>query len=343
MAKLKPTLTLMEMEDEMGYKVDALDRPDEAEKRFYSDLTPVPDNTYGLTEKDYQEFVKRKHDKNSGKAADICYGVGFNLPLLLTEAEVVRTFSVAKLLRETTPSVNRGFFDLPREIRDKIYIFAIPRGEWRITNIDKFEQDNLIRGIGDPSGFYYPLSKSLVVLRVNKQMRLEALPFAYRRTTFIWDDLDDVIKFLVAIGQVGRDNIESLQFPWESRTDMEFTWEGFLDSELPWRLPVLHASECVQLLRRCKRLKHLRLCFEEDLILSMQPDAFMADSGIGELCSIQGITQLEIWDLGNSSLEHCRIAKLLREKIEGAKEEETGHESIYSLIFKYIKRLGAVS
>lgn len=218
--------------------------------------------------------------------------------------------------RETSPTVDRGFFDLPREIRDKIYIFAIPTGAWKITNIDEFEHENLTRGIGDPSGFYYPLSKDLVVLRASKQMRREALPFAYRRTTFILDDLDDVIKLLVAIGQVGRDNIESLQFPWESRTDMECTWKGLPDSdESPWRLPILHTSRCVQLLRQCKRLKHLRLCFEEELILSLQPDEFMADPGIKELCSIQGITRLEIWDLGDSSLEHCQTAELLRERI----------------------------
>ena len=77
-----------------------------------------------------------------------------------------------QLHRGTSPTVNRGLFGLPREIRDKIYIFAIPRGKWRITNIDKFEQENLAGGIGDPSGFYYPLSKDLVVLRANKQMRL---------------------------------------------------------------------------------------------------------------------------------------------------------------------------
>ncbi|KAK4095706.1 hypothetical protein N658DRAFT_502361 [Parathielavia hyrcaniae] len=225
--------------------------------------------------------------------------------------------------RVISPSVNRGFFSLPREIRDKIYIFAIPRGEWRITNIDEFEQENLTGGIGDPSGFYYPLSKDLVVLRANKQMRLEALPFAYRRTTFILDDLDDVIKLLVAIGQVGRDNIESLRFPWESRTDLEFTWKaGSPDSdESPLRLPVLHASRCVQLLRQCKRLKHLRLYFEEELVLSMKPDDFMADPGVKELSSLQGITRLEVWDLGDSSLEHCRTAKLLREKIESVKED----------------------
>ena len=129
-------------------------------------------------------------------------------------------------------------------------------------------------------------------------MRLEALPFAYRRTTFILDDLDDVTKLLLAVGQVGRDNIESLQFPWVSRTDMEFTWAGSPDPDgSRWRLPVLHTSTCVQLLRQCKRLKSLRLCFEEELIPSLQPDDFMADPGIKELCSIQEITRLEIWDL----------------------------------------------
>ncbi len=138
-----------------------------------------------------------------------------------------------QLCRGRSPIVNQGLLRLPREIRDKIYTFAIPKGKWRITDIDEFEQDNLTRGIGDPSGFYYPLSKDLVVLRVNKQMRREALPLAYRRTTFILDDLDDVIKLLIAIGQVGRDNIESLQFPWESRADMELTRESVPGSDDP--------------------------------------------------------------------------------------------------------------
>ena len=51
----------------MRYKVGASNRLDAAEKRFYSDLRPVPDDTYGLTEKNYQEFVKRKHDKEGRK------------------------------------------------------------------------------------------------------------------------------------------------------------------------------------------------------------------------------------------------------------------------------------
>lgn len=71
MAKVRPSFTLLEMEEAMGCKVGASssNRPDGAEQRFYSDLRPVPNDTYGLSEKNYQEFVKRKHDKDSGKIA----------------------------------------------------------------------------------------------------------------------------------------------------------------------------------------------------------------------------------------------------------------------------------
>lgn len=69
MAKPKPAFTLMDMEDGMGYKFGASSGPDDAEKRFYSDLRPVLDGLYGLAEKNYLEFVKRKHDKDSGKVA----------------------------------------------------------------------------------------------------------------------------------------------------------------------------------------------------------------------------------------------------------------------------------
>lgn len=67
MAKVKPAFALMEMEDDVGFKVGPSGRADDAGKRFYSDLRPVPDDTHGLTEKNYQEFVRRKHDKDSSK------------------------------------------------------------------------------------------------------------------------------------------------------------------------------------------------------------------------------------------------------------------------------------
>ncbi len=71
MAKVRRACTLLEMEEDMGCKVGASswNRPGSAEQRFYSDLSPVPNDTYGLAEKNYQEFVNRKHGKDSGKIA----------------------------------------------------------------------------------------------------------------------------------------------------------------------------------------------------------------------------------------------------------------------------------
>jgi hypothetical protein len=128
---------------------------------------------------------------------------------------------------------------------------------------------------------------------VNKQLREEALPSAYRRTAFCLGDLDDVVKFLIAIGQVGRDNIESVRFPWDSRTDIDLWWEANPKSDgLSWGLPNLHALRCTELLRRCKRLRQLHLCFA-DSVLSMQPGAFMTDPGITGLCTLQGFKRLK--------------------------------------------------
>jgi hypothetical protein len=70
--------------------------------------------------------------------------------------------------------------------------------------------------MGDPSGFYCPLSKELTVLRVDRQMRQEALLLAYQRTIFR-SEMDDLVKLLMAVGKVGRENIEILDLVWESQ------------------------------------------------------------------------------------------------------------------------------
>lgn len=219
------------------------------------------------------------------------------------------------------------FFKLPKELRDKIYIFALPKGEWKIGDVDSSNELNFAGGIGDPSGFYFPLS-SLTVLRVNRQMRQEALPLAYRRTVFHLDDMDDLIKLLIAVGDIGRDNIESLELAWQSRTDFECQWaEAPVPNEHSLTLPTLHVAKCVQLLKQCKSLRFLRLYFESDLILGMSPDAYKADPGICELCSVRGIERVEIWDLGYELLEQCGFVKWLKEAIESSGEDgedETG-------------------
>ena len=214
------------------------------------------------------------------------------------------------------------FFNLPREIRDRIYTFAITEREWDISDVDNFDKVNFAGCIGDPSGFYFPLSKDLAVLRVNRQMRQQVLPLSYRRTAFRLGDMDDLIKLFIAVGQIGRDNIESLEVPWESRSGLECKWDEAPDFEDHFlTLPTLHVIKCVKLLRQCKRLRFLRLYFENELMLNMSPNAFKVDPGIKGLCSIRGIERVEIWSMGYQPLEQCYLARWLKEEIEASREE----------------------
>lgn len=218
------------------------------------------------------------------------------------------------------------FYRLPREVRDKIYTFALPMGKWQIRDVEDCDGLNFTGSIGDPSGFYFPLSSELTILRVHKQMRQEALPLAYRRTVFHLDDMDDFVKLLIAVGKIGRDNIESLELTWESRAGSELKWDETTQSEDRFlTLPTLHASKCVQLLKLCKRLEFLRLYFESDLISNISSDAFKSNPGIRELCSVRGIKKVQIWDLGNEPIEQLGLAKWLKGEI-GSHEEEGENE-----------------
>lgn len=152
-------------------------------------------------------------------------------------------------------------------------------------------------------------------------MRQESLPLVYHRTFFQLDDMDDLIKLLIAVGQTGRQNVESVEFPWGSRADSECKWVEFPDSDHHFlTLPTLHVAKCVKLLEQCKRLRFLRILFERELILSMPFSSFKADPGIQGLCSLRGIEKVEIWSLGNEPLEQLYLAKWLKENIEGSKQ-----------------------
>ena len=63
MAKAKPSLTLVEMESKLGYKVDSLTYPDESVKRFYSDLRLVPNSNYEKTKEEIEMYEKKKYRK----------------------------------------------------------------------------------------------------------------------------------------------------------------------------------------------------------------------------------------------------------------------------------------
>jgi hypothetical protein len=153
-------------------------------------------------------------------------------------------------------------------------------------------------------------------------MRYEVLPFAYRKTSFQLEDMDDLIKLLIAVGHTGRDNIESLEFPWESRADLECKWDELPDSEDHFlTLPTLHVTKCVQLLEQCKRLKFLRILFESELMQKMPLNSFKADAGIQGLCSIRGIERVEICNMVNEPLEQCCLADWLKEEMEDSSKE----------------------
>ena len=58
MAKAKPSLTLSQMENELGYQADSLTNFYGSVIRFYSDLRPIPKSPH---EKIKQEYEKQKY------------------------------------------------------------------------------------------------------------------------------------------------------------------------------------------------------------------------------------------------------------------------------------------
>ncbi|KAL8957687.1 MAG: hypothetical protein Q9193_005106 [Seirophora villosa] len=358
MAKARPSLTLVEMEKKLGYQVDSVTYPNKNTDSFYLDLRQIPKSIYWRTRQELDEYERRTHRKDVraiperalpeldlvhtarydddivsltrktnayfyNTTVDIHLGCGFNLALLVTNEEALATLSVARLRQNTSRDSTPLLFRLPRDIRNRIYGFALPKGNWQIEDGDDFNRCNFIQSIGDLSGFYFPVSGKIAALGVSRQIRQEALPFAYRKTLFHLDDMDDLVKLLVAVGKVGRDNIEMLELAWESRADSGLKLDEDLnmdDSSL--LLPTLHAARCVQLLKQCKRLRSLRLHIGSDLINDISPDDFKAHPGIRELCSLRGIQTVQICDLGYELADNHGLAKWLREKMESSTEEE---------------------
>lgn len=193
----------------------------------------------------------------------------------------------------------------------------IPNGQWQLGDGDAFNSTTFVGALGDPSGFYFPLNIDLNILRVNKQIRQEALSIAYRRTFFRLDHIDDFVKVALSIGEIGRANLQSVEFSWESRSDLHHRMDQNSDIEDDQlQLPTLHVSRCVQLLRECHRLQFLRLCFEPDLIASISPSDFRADPGIRKLSSIHGIQRIELVDTICEPLDHYEHVKWLKQELE---------------------------
>ena len=86
MVKHKPTLTLVEMEKEMGYQVDPLSSLTDIMNRYYSDLRLIPDDIIERTKREYEEF--KAHEQHQMAAVATLPALGE------TEASSRRVFSI---------------------------------------------------------------------------------------------------------------------------------------------------------------------------------------------------------------------------------------------------------
>ena len=177
-------------------------------------------------------------------------------------------------------------------------------------------RSNFPEGAGDYYGFYFPLT-SLGLLRVNRQMRHETLPLAYSKTCFRMDDMDDLIQLLVAAGVVGRENIKSLEFTWQSKSDFDVQCAEAdnIDDFTP-ALPTLHAIKCVQLLKQCKNLKWLRICFDAEVVEDIDPRAYAVRTGIRDLSAMRAIERVDVCGLSYEALPQQNFAWRLKEFME---------------------------
>ncbi|KAL8773443.1 MAG: hypothetical protein Q9209_001546 [Squamulea sp. 1 TL-2023] len=195
--------------------------------------------------------------------------------------------------------VSPFFSKLPRELRDRIYDFASPRQQWELDEAVSMVTELDLLGSIEPG-----------ILTVNHQL-------------------------LLGIGRIGRENIESLEFRWQSKAEFEFTRDEApgivrredivlskvaldgMELEDPFfTLPVVHVETCLQLLKQCNRLTDIRLILEKELIDVMNPDAFKAHVGIRGLSSIRGLKRVEIWSFDQEPLEQEGVARWLKEQME---------------------------
>lgn len=180
---------------------------------------------------------------------------------------------------------------------------SLPDGTWTISDSAYFDEILFPRSVGDPSGYYFPLASKLGVLLSSRQMREESLPLALHSTHFVLDDMDDLLRMLLSIGQIGRSNIRSLEFVWESRTDLENRWDTVSSGDVyVSAMPTLHVTECVDLLKQCSRLQFLRLKFDIE-IMANGPGFLQKDPGIEALCSLTSIQKLEVLSFADESID----------------------------------------
>ncbi|PQK09986.1 hypothetical protein BB8028_0002g03100 [Beauveria bassiana] len=264
MAKLQPVLTIEEMEQQLGYKLDAKSEALEANSLLYSDLTLFVADLHQRTLREYEMFEKgldRCHKAVPAAIAADCRekvilsendsitlrrsnltgfyqyfanvqdNSGLAIQFLLTADESLAIAAVTELERSGTEATisqvqkhDSALLSLPVEIRQYIYKHVLGNRCWYIAEPKIWRRHTFCRALGDPSGFYFPFGEADTLLRVSKQVRRQALPVAYQGTAMHVVDIDGATALLMAIGRIGRDNMTSFQLGWESYADTQLNW-----------------------------------------------------------------------------------------------------------------------
>ncbi|KPM34644.1 hypothetical protein AK830_g11930 [Neonectria ditissima] len=325
MAKIAPEHSLEDMVKDLGPEVDPSAHPC-SPSGFYLDLGPVSASLYERTRREFDALqMAKKFRQCSTLSRPHAFSRSDSTKIEPISGVEIRENGITGYFRFSV-DVHYGTnqkLSLPMTQDDICQILSIPRGA-KVPSAHSlnylWNDERLLKGIGDPTGFYFPIAKGLGFLSANKLLRHEALPMAYRCTAFRFEDMDDLVKCLLAIGRLGRGNVEALDFPWESGSDSKQKWELFPQCEdNHLKLPSLHVDQCVDLLQQCTRLKYLRIQFSQEVLSSISKCTFETDPGIRRLCSLRRIPNVKIYSL-ISEVANNGLAEWLKDQIEHSNE-----------------------
>ncbi|KAI9904422.1 hypothetical protein N3K66_000951 [Trichothecium roseum] len=194
--------------------------------------------------------------------------------------------------------------NLPVEIRWMIYTLALE--ERHLTYRPSLHHDPSPQSwpacLGDLTGYHTRFGRALT--HVCRSVRADALAADYAATTLSAHTTDDLVKMLIAIGRVGRDNVRSLVITWVTKAERACgggsdsyngsgSWSGSVGGGgrgvssrinsyyYPHeKLPAVNAGRSLELIELCPRLKRVEVWFPSKLMREVRPDMFMVDGGI---------------------------------------------------------------
>ncbi|KAI0016479.1 hypothetical protein F4780DRAFT_759181 [Xylariomycetidae sp. FL0641] len=269
---------------------------------------------------------------------DLRYSFGLAVRVLLKEEEAEQVTALQKSQAEVQGSQSSILFSLPPEIRDKIYDLVSSEVDgdnhtfYHFTVVDDNAaiQSLTITDSLHRSGNLRPLrlaGQDIRILQVCRQLREEALPWVYRNARLPFASLEETLKLLLLIGDVGCSNIQRLRLDWFNLWDSEKLENEHRNDPrlslctLAW--PYTTTDPCVRLIHQCHRLRHISIRFDDDWLLRVPEQDFKQDTRIRGLCALRGIQEVEILGLDFQPIEEdCPLAQWLSDQLIGANKKD---------------------